>query len=103
MLPQVRQQAGCKDPSALFTTNSSEPLNHIIKVEIEWNESQLPQLIEKLKSISDGQVSKVESAVVERGEWHFTSQYADMIIPEKCWFSQMSDSAKKQHMSEVSN
>ena len=100
VLPKVRQQAG-QDPSVLFTTNSSESLNHVIKMEVEWKENRLPQLIEKMKSITEDQMSKVESAVVERGEWHFTSQYTDMIIPEIRWFSQMSTNAKKQHLSKV--
>lgn len=55
LLPQVRQQAGCKNPSRLFTTNSSESLNHVIKMEVEWK-SHLPQLIEKMKSITDADV-----------------------------------------------
>ena len=95
VLPQVRQQAGCKEPSRLFTTKSSESLNHVIKMEVEWKESHLKQLIERMKSITDDQMLKVECAAVERREWHFTSQYADMVIPKIRWFSQMSDNAKK--------
>ena len=46
VLPVVRSKAGCKDPTCFFTTNSSESLNHLIKHEVEWKESQLPKLIE---------------------------------------------------------
>ena len=45
VLPEVRYRAGFKNPTAHFTTNSSESLNHLIKQEVEWKESQLPELI----------------------------------------------------------
>ena len=48
VLPRVRSQTGCKDPTHFFTTNSSESLNHVIKQEVEWKESQLPKLIDSL-------------------------------------------------------
>ncbi len=101
VLPKARRQAGCVDPTSFFTTNSSESLNHVIKQEVEWKESQLPQLIESLKSITNDQNSEVEKAVVGRGEWHFTPQYKSLVVTESCWFSRMSDAAKKLHMNKV--
>ena len=71
----MRSKAGCKDPTYFFTTNSSESLNHLIKKEIEWKESQLPKLIDSLKAIANDHHSELEKAVVSRGEWHFTAQY----------------------------
>ncbi len=101
VLPEARRQAGCKDPTCLFTTNSGESLNHVIKQEVEWKESKLPQLIESLKSITNDQTSELEKAVVGRGEWHFTPQYKSCIVTESCWFSRMSADAKKRHMNKV--
>lgn len=103
VLPQARRRAGCKDPTCFFTTNISESLNHVIKQEVEWKESRLPQLIESLKSIAHDQSSELEKAVVGRGEWHFTPQYSRVMITESCWFSQMKDAAKKLHTRKVFN
>ena len=101
VLPGVRSKAGCKDPMCFFTTNSSESLNHLIKQEVEWKESQLPKLIDSLKAITNDHHSELEKAVVSRGEWHFTTQYGSLVVSECLWFSQMSDAAKKQHMKKV--
>ena len=101
VLPGVRSKAGCKDPTHYFTTNSSESLNHLIKQEVEWKESQLPKLINSLKAITSDHYSELEKAVINRGEWHFTAQYGSLVVSELLWFSQMSDAAKKQHMKRV--
>ena len=100
VLPSVRSKAGCKDPTHFFT-NSSESLNHLIKQEVEWKESQLPKLINSLKAITNDHYSELEKAVVNRGEWHFTAQYGSLVVSESLWFSQMSDAAKRQHMKKV--
>ena len=66
VLPQVRCQAGLKDPLALFTTNCSESLNDVIKMEVEWKESKLPVLVEHLQSIGDRQSAELERAVISQ-------------------------------------
>lgn len=67
---EVRSQAGCKDPTHFFTTNSSESLNHMIKLEVEWKESHLTKMIDSLKSITSDHNSELEKAVIGRGERH---------------------------------
>ena len=100
ILPGVRCLAGFKD-SAFFTTNSSESLNHVIKQEVQWKESKLPQLIGNLKSITDDQVRETEKAVIGQGEWRFTEHHSSLMAPSVCWFSCMSDGVKKLHMKKV--
>ena len=100
VLPGVRCEAG-KDPTCFFTTNCSESLNHLIKQEVEWKESQLPKLIDSLKAITSDHHSELQKAVVSRGEWHFTPQYENLVVSESFWFSHMNDAAKKQHMKKV--
>ena len=102
VLPGARRREGCKDPTSFFTTNSSESLNHVIKQEVEWKESQLPQLIQSLKSIANDQICQLEKAIVGWGEWHFTPQYSSLVVTESHWFSGMSTAAKELHMKKVS-
>ena len=99
-MPEVRHLAGFKD-FAFFTTNSSESLNHLIKQEVQWKESKLPQLIGNLKSIADDQVRETEKAVIGQGEWRFTDHYSSLMVPGGSWFSHMSDGAKNAHMKKV--
>lgn len=100
-LPEVRTKAGI-DPFQHFTTNSSESVNHIIKLEVEWKENKLPNLIEHLKNI-DRQKSELEKSIVGRGQWHFTEEYNHLIASEASWFSQnlMSNEAKQRHLNKV--
>ena len=59
VLPDIRKKAGI-DGSSFFTTNNSESLNHIIKQEVQWKETMLPQLIESFKLIALDQVHLTE-------------------------------------------
>ena len=55
----VKSKAGYKDPTCFFTTNSCESLNHLITQEVEWKESQLPNLIDSLKAITNDHHSEL--------------------------------------------
>lgn len=101
MLPEVRKQAGLSDPTMLYTTNSSESLNHLIKLEVDWKESSLPKVIDSLKKIADDNASELQKCVVGRGEWKFTPQYSSLSVAEYDWFHRLSDTKKKQHMKKV--
>ena len=68
VLPEVGRRAGLTNSLALFTTNCSESLNNVIKMEVDWNESKLPLLVEHLQSIGDRQNAELERAVISRGE-----------------------------------
>ena len=93
----VRSRAGV-DPGHLFTTNSSEAINHVIKQEVEWKECKLPQLISHLKAITAQHQAELEKAIVGRGEWHFCQQYATLQISESVWFTKMTPEAKTRQV-----
>ena len=98
-LPEVRTKVGV-DPLHHFTTNS-ESVNQVIKLEVEWKENKLPNLIEYLKNIEDRQKSELEKSIVRRGQWHFTDESNHLIASETSWFSQMSNEAKRTHRNKV--
>lgn len=99
ILPKVRHLAGFR--GSFFTTNCSESLNHVIKQEVQWKESNLPKLIDNLKSIADDQIHETEKAVIGQGEWRFSEHYSSLVVSNISWFSQMSDSTKSIHMKKV--
>ena len=103
VLPDVRHRAGLNNPLALFTTNCSESLNNVIKMEVDWKESKLPLLVEHLQSIGDHQNAELERAVISRGEWSFLSEYRHLMRSEAEWFSHMTPEAKKRHLNKVYN
>ncbi len=78
-------------------------MNHVLKQEVNWKEQKLPQLIKHIKSVIERQQSEVEMAVIGRGQWKFSNDYADLVFSEMTWFSNMSPDAKKKHMKKVFN
>ena len=101
VLPEVRKRAGMES-TCHFTTNTSESMNNMIKQEVQWKENKLPLLIEHLKSIVARQRSKLDKAVIGRGEWNFIYPYDCLKVPDSEWFS-MSQDAKEKHMKKVYN
>lgn len=99
-LPSVRIQAGA-DPHRLFTTNSSESLNHVIKGEVEWKENKLPSLISHLSKLAMQHQAEMEKAIIGRGEWCLCSQYASLQMSESAWFSSMKPEEKQKHLKKV--
>ncbi len=96
----MRSRAGT-DPCKMFTTNSSEAINHIIKQEVQWRENKLPTLIEHLKTITAQHQAELEKAIIGRGEWHFCSEYTYLQVSESVWFSSMKSEAKDKHLKKV--
>jgi len=99
-LPPVRIQAGA-DPHRLFTTNSSESLNHVIKGEVEWKENKLPSLISHLNKLAMQHQAEMEKAIIGRGEWCLCSQYAFLRISESAWFCRLKPDEKQKHLKKV--
>ena len=99
-LPSVRVRAGV-DSQCLFTTNSSESLNRVIKEEVEWKENKLPNLISHLHKLTMRHHSEMEKAVISRGEWCLCPQYSALQVEESEWFGPMEDEQKQKHMKKV--
>ena len=75
MLRSIRKKANLGTPPCQFTTNHSESINSVIKTEVEWKESHLPQLVEKLHDIHTRQMQNLEMAILKRGEWRFCKEF----------------------------
>ena len=95
VIREVRRKAGLTN---LFTTNCSESLNHMLKLEFNWKESRLPALITHIKDIVKQQMSELEKAIIGRGEWQFRSCYSGLRVNEQAWFTGMTKEAKDKHI-----
>ena len=99
VIPEARKAANA-DTTRLFTTNASEALNNVIKMEVQWKQNELPQLIEHLKLIADRQIASVEQAVVGKGDWKLLSDYEYLQVDELQWFKK-SESERHSHLKRV--
>jgi len=53
MLKSIHRNGGLGDPPAQFTTNASESVNFVSKNKIKYKKSELPDFLEKLKTVID--------------------------------------------------
>jgi hypothetical protein len=101
MLSNVRATAGITEVGGKYTTNNSEAVNHIIKIEVEWKESKLPVLINHLQTIAKENQELVQKAVILNEEWKFTREYQSLQVDEHTWFSKMTLESRQKHIQKV--
>lgn len=69
MLQDVREKAGLGNPPTPYYTNEVESKNKLLKEEVEYKSSQLPEFIEKMKRLMEGQKQEIEPAIIGSGEY----------------------------------
>ena len=68
MLLPVREEAGMGSPPEPFYTNSSECINNVLKVKVDYKRTQLTLFVDKLRQLVEEQQREVEKAVVGCGK-----------------------------------
>ena len=72
--PHLRQNmdVGC----AGWTNNACESVNHVLKQRTQWRINQLPELIDKCRSLVDAQYKEADRALLALGDFHLHPAYA---------------------------
>ena len=78
MLRSKRREAGLGDPPVAFTTNASESVNALLKVQVQHKKSDVPVFLEKLKAAIDEQPREVERAIIDRGKYKFKNAFKNL-------------------------
>ena len=100
MLHPIREECGLGNPPDIFTTNPSESVNALLKHKVDYNKSELPIFIQKLKEMVAEQNREVERAVIRRGKYRFRTSYKFLEIEESKWFK-MTAQQRTKHLSKV--
>ena len=101
MLKSVRRKGGLGDPPKQFTTNASESVNSVLKSKVDYKKSELPEFLDKLKSVIDEQERELERAIIDRGKYKLCEKFKKMEISENEWFTKMSGSQREAHIKRV--
>ena len=101
MLKSVRRKGGLGDPPVHFTTNASESINSVLKNKVDYKKSELPEFLDKLKSVIDEQERELERAIIDRGKYKLCEKFKKMEISEHEWFTKMSSSQREAHVKRV--
>ena len=74
MLKSIRRKARLGDPPLQFTTNASESINAVLKHKVDYKKNELPDFLDKLKSVINEQERELERAIIGRGKYEFCKQ-----------------------------
>ena len=72
----------------------------VLKSKVDYQKSELPKFIEKMRCLVDEQRKELERAVCRRGKYRFCSQYQYLEVEEGKWFN-MTPERRHKHLLEV--
>ena len=73
MLKSIRRKARLGDPPLQFTTNASESINAVLKHKVDYKKNELPDFLDKLKSVINEQERELERAIIGEANMNFAS------------------------------
>ena len=100
MLRPIRVECGLGCPPDIFTTNTSESENALLKHKLDHKQSELPEFINKVKEVITEQQQEVEHAVISRGKYQFREQHNHLEISKMKWFP-MNSKQRKKHLHQL--
>lgn len=95
MLLPVREEAGLGSPPEPFYTNSSECINNVLKVKVNYKRTELTVFVDKLHQLVQDQQREVEKALVGCGKYYLQSQYSELEIEQSKWYSMNKEQRKR--------
>lgn len=95
MLKNIRSDVGLGFPPDIFTTNSSESLNAIIKKRLNYKESEWPEFNEAMKRLVLSQRDEVIRALSGRGQYQLDKEYAHLIVSPQQWIKMKPEQRKE--------
>ena len=96
MLQDVREKAGLGSPPTPYYTNEVESKNKLLKEEVEYKSSQLPEFLEKMKRLMEGQKQEIERAIIGSGEYRLRKEYHNLAVESSKWFKMTTEQRQRK-------
>ena len=100
MLKPVRVAACLGNPPQPFYTNDVESHNNVIKQHTKYAANELPQFVEKMKTLIATQKEEIERAVVGMGEYRLSHQFSHLATDTRKYF-QMSEKQREKALKQL--
>ena len=97
MLKDMRISAGLGNPPSIFTTNSSESINAVVKRKVHFKETEWPQFNQELKKIVNEMHQECIRAISGRGEYKLCKSYQHLQVDPSKW-SKMTPQQRQEHV-----
>ena len=85
MRKDIRQKAGLGFPPSIFTTNSSESINSVLKLKVNFKESEWPEFNDKVRVLVKQQREEVIRALSSRGQYRLLPEYSHYTVSAVEW------------------
>ena len=69
MRKDIREAAGLGSPPSIFTTNSSEAMNSVLKKQVSYKKTQWPEFVQQMKELVDEQQNEIIRSLSGRGRY----------------------------------
>ena len=96
MLPNCRTKAGLGSPPLPYYTNEVESKNKILKDEVEHKKSELPDFVNKMKTLFEEQKREVERSLIGTGEYRLKEDYHYLQVESSTWFKMTLDQRQRK-------
>ena len=80
MLLPVREKAGLGSPPDPFFTNSSECINFVLKVKLDYKRNEMTVLVNKICELIEDHQREVEKALINTGKYSLHPMYMGLGI-----------------------
>ena len=95
MLLPIREEAGLGSPPEAFYTNSSECINNVLKVKVDYKRTELTVFVDKLHQLVEDQQREVEKAMVGSGKYYLQPSYEHLSVLQSRWFAMTKEQRKR--------
>ena len=89
-------KAGLGCPPEPYYTNEVESKNKVIKEEVQYKRSQLPEFVEKMMH---EQKQEIERAVLNSGEYRLCEEQKQLGVSSSEWFQMTTDQRRRKIIS----
>ena len=102
LIAPVHELAHLGSPPEMFTNNPNESANSVLKKWTDFKKSSWPGFIEKLCKLVDIQLTEVDKAVYDGGNYSLVPQFAHFRVDPVKWHS-MTASQRKTHLRKMTS
>ena len=96
MLQDVREKAGLGSPPSPYYTNEVESKNKMLKEEVQYKSTQLPDFVDKMQGLMEEQRLEIERAVISAGEYRICKEYGHLAVEPSKWFKMTTEQRKRK-------
>ena len=94
MRKDIREAAGLGSPAAIFTTNSSEAINSVLKRGVNYKKTQWPEFVQQMKDLVEAQRNEIVRSLSGRGQYRLAEDYRNLGVSMEEWSKMRPDQRK---------